>query len=102
MRTAEEMHQIEEKNYHGCILAVFGEARSQNRVPTVREVLDTIERRFGVANPVAGHLTTIEIAEIFTQELQAALQHLRPDTVDWFRQRMDYVQQCLAARVRPQ
>lgn len=102
MRTAEEMREIDEKNYHGCILAVFGEANSQDRVPTVREVLDTIERRFGVTNPVQNHLTTIEIAEVLSQELTSAMEHLRPDTVDWFKQRMTYVLQCAAARVKPQ
>lgn len=99
MRTPEELKQIEEQNYHGAISALF---TYDGPAPSVRQVLDTIERRFGVTNEVQGKLTTIEICEMLRDGLAEAMQHLRPDTVDWFRQRIDYLLACAAERVKPE
>lgn len=106
LRTPEELRKIDEANYHGCLTAIFAQSSFQSKggddcCPSVREVLDTIERRFGVTNEVLEKLTTIEVCEMLQGNLLSALQHLRPDTIDWFKQRMNYLLQCASSRTRP-
>jgi hypothetical protein len=83
------------KNLHGAIAALI--ATRGDDVPT-EEVVDMIERRFGIAPATAGKDTTRAALDRCVFSVEAALEHLRPDTIDWFKQRLVYVLQ--QAKVR--
>ena len=59
--------------------------------PPIPELIDEIERRFAIASPVHGKVPTRRAMTDLRQQLAEALQHLRPDTVDWFKQRCEYL-----------
>lgn len=96
--TTDELRKADEANLHGAIQAAY----SANPNIPISRVVDLIERRFGVAPDTTDLLTTREANEMLARELTSAMEHLRPDTVDWFKQRMNYVLQCAAARARAQ
>lgn len=74
----------------------------------MRDVLDAIERRFGLTNPVENKLTTIEVAEMLIREMRDALSYLQvdapssPNMLGWFRSRADYLLSCAENRILPE
>ena len=98
-KTPKELRVINENNYHGAIGAIFA---GNDPDPSVRTVIEVLERRFGMTNEVTGQLTTIEVTEMLVAGLAAAREHLRPDTIDWYNQRVDYLLACAEARTKPE
>ena len=84
-----------EQHLHGAIAALFAQ-RGDGTPP--EDVIDMIERRFGVAPATAGKDTTRDALDRCVSNVEAAIVHLRPDTVDWFKERLAYVLQ--QAKVR--
>lgn len=88
----------DEKNLHAAIQALYA---SQDAV-TIPDVVDLIERRFGVAPMTTELLSTRESQVMLIEKAREAMTHLRPDTIDWFVQRMEYLFQCAEGRLQPE
>jgi hypothetical protein len=76
-----------EKHLHGAITAFC----VQNTDESIEGLIDMLERRFGLSPETAGKDTTRRSLDHCIESTEAALEHLRPDTVEWFKQRLAYV-----------
>jgi hypothetical protein len=77
-----------EKHLHGAITAFCVQTGDDT---SIEGVIDMLERRFGIAPETAGKDVTRDALDRCTANLEAAMEHLRPDTVDWFKQRIAYI-----------
>jgi len=102
--TPQEMHDAIEKNYHGAIQALFVQ---HDGTPEAIDVVEMICRRFGMSDEgLTQPLTQVQVAppdmtSMLVEQLAAAQLHLRPDTIDWYNQRVEYLLACAAAGTQP-
>ena len=80
--------EADRKNLHGAIDAAFHSVRDEEPFE-IMDLIDMIERRFGVASVTVGMLTTREQVGQLLRELESVLPHIQSHP-EWSQQRLQY------------